>query len=317
VSINIIPDPAAHQHADHVLCGLRVRSDLPLPELLAWTGDDRAVDIHIRLATAPLPNFPAAATSLHPLFQVAPDGQSRFALPAVATYLVAADGREVTIAPVPGVDDGEVRLFLFGTVFAIICHRLGLLPLHACCVQVGDKAVAFAGDSGAGKSTLAAGLWKRGFPLLADDITVIDMAAPGGPVAIPAFARIKLWRDSLEAIGQSVDGLQATRPTLDKYHFPLKQGFCTTPLRLAKLVLLTSKHQTPSGFEPLPAMLALSRLGQVLYRPRLMLRLGTQAQQTNQYLNLLADVGGLSLLHRPETPAEWDHLETALRTMGG
>lgn len=311
---DIMADPASP--IDRVLGGLRVRSELPLPELLPWTGSDRAVDVRIYLAADPLPEL-TEITTYHPLIQVAADGRSRFALPAVGSYLISPNGREVTVAPAPGADSAEVRLFLFGTVFAIICHRLGLLALHACCVQVGDKAIAFAGDSGIGKSTLAAGLWKRGFSLLADDITVVDMSMAGAPMVLPSFPQIKLWRDSLEKLGASPDGLRATRAALDKYHLPVRDRFSTMPLPLAKLVLLKKGQDAADGFTPLPALQTLKHQGQILYRPRLMIRLGTQAQQINQYMRLMAEVGGVSTLGRPETPDDWDRLEGALRAMVG
>lgn len=296
--------------ADRILCGLRVRSEFPLPELLPWDGGQRSADLEIRLGD--VPDRLDDGVSQHPLVQVAEDGRCRFALPAVGAYLVSADGRQVTVAPAAGALSGEVRLFLFGTVFAIVCQRLGLLTLHACCLRVGDKAVAFAGDSGVGKSTLAATLWKRGHSLLSDDVTVVNMEAPGGPLVLPSFPEIKLWRDSLEGLGQAVEGSASVRPSLDKYHLTLDKGFCATPLPLAGLVQLESGRKTPPGLRLLAAPQGLARLNMVIYRPRLMLRLGTEARQMGQFLRLLAASGGLRVLRRPETPAEWDELEAML-----
>ncbi|WP_042699096.1 hypothetical protein [Azospirillum sp. B506] len=311
----IARDSLAAPRLDRKLCGLRVTSDLPLPELPPWTGDDRSADLDIRLGEVPDTLDDGAV--IHPLVQVAPDGRCRFALAAVGAYLVSSDGREVIVSPAPGAEDAEIRLFLFGTVFAMVCHRRGLLPLHACCVRVGDKAVAFAGDSGVGKSTLAATLWTRGYPLLADDVTVVDMNAPGGPRVLPAFPRVKLWRDSLERLGLPVDGLGAVRASLDKYHLPVEEGFCATSLPLAGLVQLEKSRQLPAGIRLLPGTQGLARLKMVLYRPRLMLRLGTQGQQMALFLRLLGSVGGLRALRRPETPAEWDELEALLPGLAG
>ncbi|MBB6253709.1 hypothetical protein [Nitrospirillum iridis] len=306
---------AADGPADRTLCGLRVLSELPLPELRPWTGGGRPADLSIRLGD--VPDHLEDGVVIHPLVQVAPDGRCRFALAAVGAYLISSDGREVIIAPAPNATGDEIRTFLFGTVFAVVCHRRGLLPLHACCVQVGDKAVAFAGDSGVGKSTLAATLWTRGYPLLADDVTVVDMNAPDGPRVLPAFPRVKLWRDSLERLGRSVDGLGAVRASLDKYHLPVEEGFCATSLPLAGVVQLEKNRKVPPGIRLLPVTQGLGRLNMVLYRPRLMLRLGTQAQQMAQFLRLLGSVGGLRALRRPETPAEWDEVEALLPALAG
>lgn len=306
---------AADGRADRMICGLRVRSELVLPDLLPWTGDDRAADLVIRWGTVPdrLEDGPTP----QPLVQVAKDGRCRFALSAVAAYLVSADGRDIVIAPADGASETAIRTFLFGTVFAIVCHRRGLLPVHACCLRVGDKAVAFAGDSGVGKSTLAATLWQRGYPLLADDVTVLDMAAPDGPLVLPTFPRIKLWRDSLNRLGLTPEGLAAVRPTLDKYQVPVDQDFCATPLPLAGLVLLEKNRKAPPDLRRLPATEGLTRLNMVVYRPRLMIRLGTQARQMAQFLCLLGAVGGLQAWRRPETLDEWDKVEAMLPLLAG
>lgn len=297
-------------HEDLAICGLRVRSDLALPELLPWTGDERGVDLVIELGD--VPDRVTGAAETHPLIQVSADGTCRFAMPEVAAFLVSPDGRAVTVAPSPGATEADIRVFLLGTVFAIVCQRRGLLTLHACCVRAGSKAVAFAGDSGVGKSTLAAHLRARGHALLTDDITVVDMRAPGGPMVLPTFPRLKLWRDALESLGHTVDGAGAIRPGLDKYHLPLDDGFCGTPLPLAALVRLDGNRKAPDGLRLLDAVQGLGEMGKVLYRPRLMLRLGTQAQQMAQFLRLLSFVGGLRTLRRPETMAGWSEVEALL-----
>ncbi len=297
-------------HGDRVLSGLRVRSDFPLPDLLAWTGEDRPVDLRICLASVPQRLEDAVVTQ--PLLQVAADGRCRFALPQVAAYLVSADGRAVSIDIAEGAAPAAVRTFLYGTVFAVVCHRRGLLPLHACCVRIGDKAVAFAGDSGAGKSTLALGLSERGYALLADDVTAVDTEAPGGPTALPSFPRLKLWRDALARAGLSTDGLEEVRTGQGKYQLSLEHRYCPTPLPLAGLIHLDKDERGPLGLRPVPAREGLGLLSSVLYRPRLLLRLGTQQRQMQQFLRLLGSVGGISAMRRPESPAEWDRIAELL-----
>lgn len=305
---NLCPPPFLH--GDRVLSGLRVRSDLPLPDLLAWTGKDRPVDLRICLAS--VPHRLEDAVVNQPLLQVAADGRCRFALPQVAAYLISADGRVVTIDVAEGATPSAIRTFLYGTVFAVVCHRRGLLPLHACCVRVGAKAVAFAGDSGAGKSTLALGLSERGYPLMADDVTAVDTQAPDGPTALPGFPRLKLWHDALARAGRSTDDLEEVRPDQGKYQLPLEHRFCPIPLPLAGLVYLDKDERGPLGLRPVPAPEGIRLLSSVLYRPRLLLRLGTQQQQMQQFLRLIGSVGGIRAMRRPESSADWDRIADLL-----
>lgn len=208
---------------DLTLCGWRVRSEWPLPELLPWTGGDRPVDLTIRTGEVPA-RLPGAVDG-GPLVQVNADGLLRYSIRDVADYLVR-EGREVVIDTRLPAETPDVALFLLGSVFGFLCHQRGLLPLHASCVTFGDRAIAFAGPSGVGKSTVAAALLAGGAKLVSDDVTVIDVHAEGGPVVLPSFPRQKLWRDTLTALsitpGRRLRGVvdleKFDRPVLDRFH---------------------------------------------------------------------------------------------------
>jgi hypothetical protein len=111
-------------------------------------------------------------------------------------------------------------------------------------VRIDDGAVAFCGASGVGKSTMAAGFQRHGYPVLADDVTVIDLFAPGGPVVMPSFPRIKLWRNAIDSFGVSTDGLERSRPTIEKFHVRTEESFVITPTRLTAVYHL---HETRDG----------------------------------------------------------------------
>jgi hypothetical protein len=114
--------------ADYLLCGWRVRSAVPLPEVMRWPGDDRAPDIAIRLGSAP-PLRDQVGKGVGPV-QVGRDGVCRLDIKNVATYLVAA-GRDVVVEPRIGVDAPDLRNWLLGVALGMLCHLRGLFPLHA------------------------------------------------------------------------------------------------------------------------------------------------------------------------------------------
>ncbi|WP_269747040.1 sulfotransferase domain-containing protein [Elstera litoralis] len=232
----------------YALCGLRIVSELPLPDLLKWNGDDRVPDVEIRLGTVPdrleRPVFEG------PLLQVGADGDCRYAVAGVAAYYVE-NGRHVTIQPYMDPTAPDVRVFLLGSVFGFLCHSRGLVPLHAGCVEINGRAVAFAGASGVGKSTLTAAFLRRGYRVLADDVTVVEVAAPGGPRVLPSFPRIKLWRDSLDGLGLCADGLERSRAQLEKFHLRVEGCFSAEPLPLAAIYHLTmASDPRHAGFTP-------------------------------------------------------------------
>lgn len=58
--------------------------------------------------------------------------------------------------------------FLEGPVYSML-QQLYLVPVHAACVNFGDRGMLLCGDSGAGKSSLAYACARRGWTYIADD----------------------------------------------------------------------------------------------------------------------------------------------------
>lgn len=296
---------------DRLISGLRIRSALPLPNLLPWPGAaDHPIDLNIELGPVPPLVDPTVS---HRFLQVDADGICRFEVPDVAAYRVAADGSQVTIELRGARNPAEARIFLLGTVIAIVFMRRGLLPLHACCVQIGDRAIAFAGESGAGKSTLAATLAQRGLPILADDVTVVDLSS-GTAMARPAFPGVKLWQESLDRIDVPSAGLERVRPAMEKYHLPLA-NYCATPLPLAALIHLERFASPDAGIRQLTTMAGLNLIPAMLYRPQLMERLGLKDWKLREGLKLFGAVGGIRALSRRQTEEDWNTLVAEMQRL--
>jgi hypothetical protein len=220
---------------DGYLCGWRVHSELDLPELAPWTGEDRAPDVVMRIGE--VPDRLDDLVEDGPFLQIDRRGMCLLRLENVAAYLVTGPN-EVIVSLRPGVAEVEIRVFLLSSVLGLLCHQRGLLPLHASCVAIDGKAVALCGRSGAGKSTAAVHLALRGNALLADDVCVIDAHAAAGPQVLPAFPRAKLWQDTLDALGIPSDGLERNRQGQNRYHYLHAAPFPTTPIPLGEVFLL-------------------------------------------------------------------------------
>src|SRR6266849_6115858 len=85
------PTAAPSGTTDYILCGWRVRSVVPLPEAMPWTGDDRSPDVTIRFGPVPVLLDPLGKGGPA---QVGPDGACRFEFEGIGRFLVLA-GREV------------------------------------------------------------------------------------------------------------------------------------------------------------------------------------------------------------------------------
>ncbi|MBV8687752.1 MAG: hypothetical protein JOZ90_05360 [Alphaproteobacteria bacterium] len=211
------------------LFGLRVSSELPLPELGPPLPPE-AADVTIRRgAVAAAPDAPLGLS-------IRDDG-ALLRIAQVGRYLVAG-GRDLLVDADPSASPRNLRLFLLGSAFAAILHQRGLLPLHANAMVVAGRAIGFMGRSGAGKSTLAAWFHDRGFEVLADDVCIVTWDGSGRPLAHPGIPRLRLWREALEASGRRAGDYEAAFDDMDKYNVPTERGPARSPVPLDHLYLL-------------------------------------------------------------------------------
>lgn len=209
------------------LFGLGIRSDIPLPDVIE--GEAAVPSIEIRTGALPddLPTAPGYnVTELGTVLNIT----------RVARYLIR-EGCEIIVERDPAGSDRNVRLFLLGSALGAVLHQRGLLPLHANAIDIGGRAVAFAGHSGAGKSTIAAWFHDRAHQVVADDVCVIALE-DDRPVAFPGLPRLRLWRDALEASGRAVDDFEASFDDTDKYDVPTGPGAASVPLPLDRIYFL-------------------------------------------------------------------------------
>ncbi len=212
--------------------GLHIRSCLPCPELVPI---DRSPDVTVRYG--PVPDSLESPTSKGVCYQASP-GKFLLRLKEIAGYLVL-DGREIIVEPARGAADDDIRLFLLGSVLGALLHQRGLLPLHGSAVRLGDgSAAVFAGCSGVGKSTLAAALRRRGYPVVADDLSVVRTRDDGVSALQPAYPELRLWADAAAKVGEAVDTLPKSRAKLEKYSLCFHERFDDRPLPVRRFYVL-------------------------------------------------------------------------------
>lgn len=209
--------------------------------------------VHIRLGATPAAlSAPLASDESYE----ANDTEFLLRLSGVATYYVHG-GTEIIVNRDANAPELDVRSYLMGNLFAVICHQRGLLPLHASAIATSRGAVAFLGASGAGKSSIAAFLARRGHRFLADDICLVDPAAPRDRRVLPTAPWLKLWDGTLDAMGESKSGLSRIFSDDEKYRYVLQQHDAPSPL--AELIVLqrAEEQAEQANFEQLTPVRAL------------------------------------------------------------
>ncbi|MBW4557539.1 MAG: hypothetical protein KME59_16680 [Trichormus sp. ATA11-4-KO1] len=154
----------------------------------------------------------------------------------VGMFLVQK-GCEITIAPEPGVDEALLCTILLGPILSILLRQRGLLVLHASCVDINNKAVAFMGGSGWGKSTLATAFHTSGFDVLSDDVMPIQIDS-GQPIVFPAYPQFKLWPEAAASLGQDTESLSPIHQNAPKLGYKFARGFQQNPLPLQRIYVL-------------------------------------------------------------------------------
>ena len=176
-------------------------------------------------------------------------------------------GREIVVDPVPGVEEALLRLVILGPVLGALLQQRGQLVLHGSAVAIADGAVAFLGDKGWGKSTVAAALYSRGYGIVADDITAVDVST-GCPMVQPGFPQLKIWPDTAVSLGDALETLPQLHSQSEKRARRVDRGFPQAPLPLRAIYVL-AQGTTPK-LEPLAFGKAFLELVRHSYRTELL-----------------------------------------------
>ncbi len=193
------------------------------------------------------------------------------------------NGREVRIEPAPRVSETTLRAFLLGMMLSVTLYQRGFLVLHASSIALRGAdgawgAVGFLGFSGAGKSTIAAALHARGHRVVSDDVIAVPILAPGQmpfdsqattyspsaprafPLVYPAYPQLRLWPQSVEALGQDAASLPLLYPQQERRVKRIQQGFEATGVPLRALVVLENGEDLVlKPLSPLPALMQLAQ----------------------------------------------------------
>lgn len=291
------------QH-DYRAYGLTISSELLLPELQSAAIRDGPADVSITRA-------PISDSELESGRQISPfvwvDHDCFWLrVPGIARYSVRK-GRDIRIAPEPGIDESSVRVFLLGSVLGALLFQRGYLLLHGNAVEVDGKCLVCVGPSGVGKSTLATALMQRGHRVMADDVVLIDADC----AAVPGFPRLKIWQDTTQKLGIDVTGRARVRPDLNKFSLPITDGFRDTPLPVRWIYILHSSNRSGIEIEPITGMNRFQPLRENTYRRRFMEGMALRPEHLERCGELAGKVH-MARIIRPKAGFEIDGLMDCL-----
>ena len=223
---------------DYTAYGLRISSEIVLPELPECIAH-QAADLVIRRGKVDV----ALPDPFESWAHIHLDGDTSYLSWRIVGKFAIRAGKEITIDAFADVEERIIRLPLLGPVLGTAIHQRQFLILHGNAIAInGDNGAAiFVGRSGQGKSTMSAALYKRGHPLVTDDVTAINVMGNGVPTVLPSFPQIKLWPESVEsALKEDVESLGRVHPEVEKRVFRTFDNFYSSICNVKKIYVLAT-----------------------------------------------------------------------------
>ena len=281
----------------YVLCGWRTRSDIPLTSLPSSQGTSASVDVRIEIVPNPSPIGKSAArgvakhTAEYSLIRI--NGVADFEI---------SEGRQIRVWPVTGTPQKDIEIFLFGPVWATLCHQREILPLHASAIVTEGRITAFAGHPGAGKSTTAALLGSFNYELMTDDILPINLDPDSVPGAWPYLRRLKLRGDSINRLGMTPVE-QVSQLDSDKYFVLPKCAAADKWGSLERLYLLEiNPADSRVSIEKITGAEAVHALVNYTYHFQFVLGSG----RLGEHLSLCSQLASKITVYRVQRPQSFD-----------
>lgn len=293
---------------DYLLCNWHIQSDFDIPELLPWPGSTSA-PVDINIVQGIVPNQLDHALVSGKYLMVGIDETVWLHIEGIARFLVQ-NGNLITIQLLHDDSLQSWRLFLLGSVLGYLCHQRKLFPLHAATLRINGQTIAIAGHSGCGKSTLAFALTQQGHLLLSDDITVLQINPETGISMLPAFPRLKLWRDTLDALKVNIENLPRVREEIEKFDLRSLAGFDPVSTSLDAILILGEKAETE--LQRLAPTVGLPVLSSYIFRPQV-------ANMLNRRTNLFTQAAQISRaipIYRLNRPKRFKDLHKSIELIG-
>ncbi|MGN4445273.1 aldolase [Bacillus cereus group sp. MYBK79-1] len=215
--------------------GLRVLSEIQLPELPRINEQEETIEVIIR--TADLFQKWSEFTNTEQNF-VVDKNVVMIRIPDTAIFSIQ-EGKQIVVSPMKEACEDKIRLYILGTCMGALLIQRGILPLHGSAINIDGKVYAFVGDSGAGKSTLASAFLSKGYKILSDDVIAVTVSSDKTPIVIPSYPQQKLWAESLNAFGMGTASYNPLFERETKYAVPVQSHFFSEPLPLAGVIELT------------------------------------------------------------------------------
>ena len=164
-------------------------------------------------------------------------------------FVIDGAAERVWAAYQPPTTQGVMLMCLLGPVMGFLLRRRHITSLHASCIELQGRAIAFCGEAGFGKSTTAAALALRGLPVVAEDVVPLQETS-GRFLTVPGYPRVCLWPESVQMLLGREDALPLITTGWEKRYLALdgqRAKFAARKLPLALLYVFAPRVSEPEA----------------------------------------------------------------------
>lgn len=297
INYEVIPVPMVGRKVVYRSFGLRIESELPLPELPLMEPEEPLPSPALNVSFCDLGPAWSAASPISDY--IALDGETVYIRVPDTAIFAMRQGNDILISPSKEGNLDKIRLYVLGTCMGVILMQNRLLPLHGSAVAIDGKAYAIVGHSGAGKSTLTSSLLNQNYALLSDDLIALTLDKRGTPFVLPAYPQQKIWQETIDMLGMDAAELKPLFERETKFAVPVQARFCSEPLPLAGIIELVKSDHDAAAISPIDGLERFHTLLQHTFRGFLLKRLGLMEWHFST-LAQFANRIDMHRLHRPQ-----------------
>lgn len=215
----------------YLIEGITIATDIYFPELMET---DTAPQVELLYGDVPEKleknnvDFPFIEANEH---------QYLLKLDKIGRYLVE-NGTKITIQKDPKASAHDLEKYVLTNVFGALSYQQKMIPMHGGVFIHNGKGILVSGISGNGKSTILSALFQKGYQLISDDISNVEII-DGKLMVHPCYPRILIWKDTAERLKIDLTAIPKMRSDMEKYLLPIDSTFVNEPVELTKIIVLT------------------------------------------------------------------------------
>lgn len=203
-----------------------------------------------------------------------------------------------------------IEICFLGIVLACWFELQGIVALHASATVINGRAVAFLSSNKGGKTSLAAALMQQGYPLLTDDILLVDLQ-DGRAVGRSGYPQMRMWPEQAALFFGEGQDFPVVHPNLDKRRIPIDfetSGFFQSGRFPLHHCYIPERYEPENSYsitiDPVSPIEAVLTLAGYSFLYWLVDAMGLQAKRLQTFTQIIQSVGISRLIY----PSGVEHL---------